>query len=48
MATTALPHHQGLNMRLGESDPAEMLCRVLILLAAIVPMTALALLWWLA
>jgi hypothetical protein len=38
-----------LGVRPGESDPAGMLCRVLLLLmllAAIVPMAALA--WWLA
>jgi hypothetical protein len=48
MATTALHRHQALSVRPGESDPAGMLCRVLMLLAAIVPMAALALLWWLA
>jgi hypothetical protein len=31
-----------------ESDPVAMLCRVLMLVAVIVPMAALALLWWLA
>jgi hypothetical protein len=48
MATTALHRHQGLSVRPGESDPAGMLCRVLMLLVVIVPMAALALLWWLA
>jgi hypothetical protein len=47
MATTAL-HFRDLSVRPGESDPAGMLCRVLMLLAVIVPMAALALLWWLA
>ncbi|HEY6422800.1 MAG TPA: hypothetical protein VIY28_06045 [Pseudonocardiaceae bacterium] len=32
----------------GESDPARMLCLVLVLLVAVVPMAALALAWWLA
>jgi hypothetical protein len=31
-----------------ESDPAGMLCGVLMLLVVIVPMAALTLLWWLA
>jgi hypothetical protein len=35
-------------VRSEESDPTKMLCRVLMLLAAIVPMSALALMWWLA
>jgi hypothetical protein len=48
MATTALHLHHDLSVRPGQSDPAEMLCRVLMLLAVIVPMAALALLWWLA
>jgi hypothetical protein len=37
-----------LGVRPGESDPARMLARVLVLLALIVPMTALMLTWWLA
>ncbi len=41
MATTHLHLSQ-------ESDPAAMLCQVLMLVAAIVLMAALALLWWLA
>jgi hypothetical protein len=41
MATTHLHLSQ-------ESDPVAMLCRVLMLVAVIVPMAALALLWWLA
>ncbi|MDQ4031282.1 MAG: hypothetical protein M3332_03005 [Actinomycetota bacterium] len=48
MATTALHLRQDLSVRPGESDPAGMLCRVLMLLVAIVSMAALALLWWLA
>ena len=32
-----------LGVRAGESDPAGMLCRVLVLLAVLVPMAALAL-----
>ena len=48
MATTSLHSHQGLSLHSRESDPAGMLCLVLMLLAAIVPMAALALLWWLA
>jgi hypothetical protein len=40
------PHDLG--VRPGESDPARMLCRVLVLLALIMPMAALALAWWLA
>ena len=48
MATTALHRHQDLSVRSGESDPAGMLCLVLMLLVVIVPMAALALLWWLA
>jgi hypothetical protein len=39
--------HPSLGVRWGESDPAGMLCRVLVLLAVIVPMAALALAWWL-
>lgn len=48
MATTPLHFRHNLSVRPGESDPAEMLCRVLMLFAVIVPMAALALLWWLA
>ena len=48
MATTSLHRHQGLSVHSGESDPAGMLCRVLMLLMVIVPMAVVALLWWLA
>ncbi|MGH3684904.1 MAG: hypothetical protein ACRDRU_18260 [Pseudonocardiaceae bacterium] len=37
-----------LGVRPGESDPAAMLGRVLVLLAVIVPMALLMLAWWLA
>jgi hypothetical protein len=47
MAPTALHFRPDLSVRPGESDPAGMLCRVLMLLVVIVPMAALALLWWL-
>ena len=47
MATTSLHRHQGLSAHSGESDPAGMLCRVLMLLMVIVPMAVVALLWWL-
>jgi hypothetical protein len=40
--------HSDLGVRPGESDPAGMLCRVLVLLAVVAPMAALALAWWLA
>jgi hypothetical protein len=39
---------QDLGVRPGESDPAGMLCGVLLLLVVIAPMAALALVWWLA
>ncbi len=48
MAASDLHFHYDLSVRPGESDPAGMLCRVLLLLAAVVPMAALALVWWLA
>jgi hypothetical protein len=37
-----------LAVRPGESNPAKMLCLVLLLLAVIAPLGALALVWWLA
>ena len=43
-----LHHRPRLGVRPGESDPAAMLCRVLLLLMAIVVMAALGLVWWLA
>jgi hypothetical protein len=43
-----LPHRPRLGVRPGESDPAAMLGRVLLLLMAIVVMAALGLVWWLA
>ncbi|MGH3751333.1 MAG: hypothetical protein ACRDRP_01315 [Pseudonocardiaceae bacterium] len=48
MATTDLYRRQDLSVRPGESDPAVMLCRVLVLLAAVAMMAALALACWLA
>lgn len=48
MATNDLNLRYDLSVRPGESDPAGMLCRVLVLLAAVVPMVVLALTWWLA
>jgi hypothetical protein len=48
MATTDLHRHHDLSVRPGESDPAGMLCRVLVLFAAVVSTAALALAWWLA
>ena len=48
MATNDLNLRYDLSVRPGESDPAGMLCRVLVLLAAVVPMVALTLTWWLA
>ena len=47
MATNDLNLRYDLSVRPGESDPAGMLCRVLALLAVVVPMTTLALTWWL-
>ncbi|MGH3975889.1 MAG: hypothetical protein ACRDS9_21545 [Pseudonocardiaceae bacterium] len=46
--TTDLHLHHQLDVRPGESDPARMLSRVLVLLATVVLMAALALAWWLA
>jgi hypothetical protein len=37
-----------LGVRHGESDPAAMLCRVLLLLSVIALTAALGLVWWLA
>lgn len=48
MATTHLHFFHGLRVRPGESNPMAMLCRVLMLVAAIVSMATLVLLWWLA
>lgn len=48
MVTPDLRLRHDLGVRPGESDPAAMLCRVLVLLAAVVPALALALAWWLA
>lgn len=48
MEAADLHLRQDLGVRPGESDPAGMLCRVLLLLAVIVPMAALVLAWWLA
>ncbi|HKR51929.1 MAG TPA: hypothetical protein VJT72_20585 [Pseudonocardiaceae bacterium] len=48
MATTDLHLHHHLSVRPGESDPAVMLSRVLVLLAAVAAMTVLTLSWWLA
>jgi hypothetical protein len=50
MAATDLRLNHDLSVRPGESNPAAMLCRVLVLLAAVAPMAALALTlaWWLA
>ena len=48
MNTADLHLHEGLGVRPGESDPAGMLGRVLLLLAVIALMAALALVWWLA
>jgi hypothetical protein len=42
-----LSHRPGLGVRPGESDPAGMLCRVLLLLTVITLMAVLALAWWL-
>lgn len=42
-----LHHRSGLGVRPGDSDPAAMLCRVLLLLTVIALMSALALAWWL-
>jgi len=36
-----------MSVRPGESDPAAMLCRVLVLSATVVLMAVLALAWWL-
>jgi hypothetical protein len=49
MSTTdlRLPHHPGLGVRPGESDPAGMLCRVLVLLTFLTVLAALGLVWWL-
>jgi hypothetical protein len=48
MAITDLHLRLDLSVRPGESDPARMLGRVLVLLAAVVSTAALALVWWLA
>jgi hypothetical protein len=48
MATANLHPHHDLGVHPGESDPARMLCHVLVLLTAVVAMAALALVWWLA
>jgi hypothetical protein len=48
MATPDLHPRHDLGVYPGESDPAVMLCRVLVLLVAIMTMAALALVWWLA
>jgi hypothetical protein len=48
MATTDLHFRDDLSVRPGESDPAGMLSRVLVLLAAVAALAALALAWWLA
>jgi len=48
MAITDLHLRLDLSVRPGESDPAGMLCRVLVLFAAVVSTAALALAWWLA
>jgi hypothetical protein len=42
-----LRHRPGLGVRPGESDPAGMLGRVLLLLAVITLLAVLALAWWL-
>lgn len=42
-----LYHRPGLGVRPGESDPAAMLCRVLLLLVIVVVMAGLGLAWWL-
>jgi hypothetical protein len=42
-----LAAHPGLGVRPGESDPARMLCRVLVLLTVTALMAVLALAWWL-
>lgn len=47
MDVTDLNFRQGMGVRPGESDPAAMLGGVL-LLVVIVPLAALALVWWLA
>jgi hypothetical protein len=49
MSTADLHLHRRpeLGVRPGESDPAAMLCRVLLLLAALTVMAALGLAWWL-
>lgn len=43
-----LHHRPGLGVRPGESNPAGMLCHVLLLLVALTVMAALGLAWWLA
>jgi hypothetical protein len=43
-----LHHRPGLGVRPGDSDPAAMLCRVLLLLLAVVMMAGLGLAWSLA
>ncbi|HKS51392.1 MAG TPA: hypothetical protein VJS67_05940 [Pseudonocardiaceae bacterium] len=43
-----LHHHPGLGVRPGESDPAVMLCRVLVLVAVVTVLAALGLVVWLA
>ncbi|HEV7450310.1 MAG TPA: hypothetical protein VGO16_02740 [Pseudonocardiaceae bacterium] len=48
MATPDLHPRHDLGMHPGESDPAVMLGRVLVLLAAIVAMVTPALVWWLS
>jgi hypothetical protein len=47
MAAIDLHLNLDLSVRPGESNPAAMLCRVLVLLAVVAPMAALALAWWL-
>jgi hypothetical protein len=44
---THLGGRPDLGVRPGESNPAGMLCLVLVLFAVIVPIAALALVWWL-
>jgi hypothetical protein len=48
MDATDLHFRHELAARPGESNPAKMLCLVLVLLAVIAPLGALALVWWLA
>jgi hypothetical protein len=46
VADLHLPLRRCLGVRPGESDPAGMLCRVLLLLAVIGLMAVLVLTWW--